>query len=152
MEIHNTLNWLFERYLENPNKNSDITLCNTHETDLEKVHAFGKHLMRKGYVKNGHYTKTGFECSITTLGILQVNTFLEDIKYKLLEAYAEEQKNSAVEILGTTQDHFQRVLDAMAYLKKMGLIESITSDNDVVFKPTLFGAEWYKTNKRVFAC
>ncbi|MCE3229624.1 MAG: hypothetical protein K0S32_4175 [Bacteroidetes bacterium] len=152
MEIHNTLNWLFERYLEDPVKSWDITLCNNkEENDRDKTHAFGKHLTRKGYVKNVHYTKTGFECCITTLGILQVSNLLDELKYKILEAYSEDQKNSAVEILDIESKHFQRVLDTTSYLKRMGLIECIIKENDVLIKPTSFGEEWYKNNRKVFA-
>ena len=47
------LNWLLEKYLENPNAQWDIADCvrTADETDVESIHELGNHLVKKGFVK-----------------------------------------------------------------------------------------------------
>jgi hypothetical protein len=149
MEANNTLNWLFAKYLENPNAVWNIIECHEAFTTVEKIHEHGIYLVKKGFVKKGECHDEGFNCSITTLGILQVSTVLNDVKYQILEASVENQKTSIVEILQAHPSHFRKVQDYALYLKQLGIIECIFQHNDVLAKPTLFGKEWYYANKQI---
>lgn len=146
--VHSSLRWLFEKYLENPNGIWNISNCieqgNAH---LEHIHAVGKAMAGKGYVKNIQYLEDGCYCAITTLGIMQVSNELSEVKYKILEASIEEEKISIMEILNVEHYHFKRVQDYALYLKQTGIIECIFNQDDVLARPTFFGKEWYQANK-----
>jgi hypothetical protein len=146
-----TLNWLFEKYQENPNGVWDISHCINMNSELEvnQVHHLGKHLATKGYVKHQQEHENGFTCAITTLGIIQVSNVLNEVKYKILHASIEEQKSSVMEILEVDPFHFKKAYDYATYLKRMGIIECIFANNDVFAKPTFYGREWYEANKQV---
>lgn len=150
---HKTLNWLLERYLQDPNQMCDI--AGSFEADnaanIGHVHELGHYLVRKGFVKNHSVSNTGFTCSITTLGINQVSNVFTHVKYKILEASIEQKKRSLVEILGIERAHFRKVHDFATYLKRMGFIECIFHADDVFAEPTFVGREWYQENKIKFA-
>jgi hypothetical protein len=149
---HKTLNWLLEKYLENPNAVCDITESMEAESanDVKQIHELGSYLAKKGFVKNHQALMNGFICSITTLGISQVSNVFTDVKYKILEASIEQQKRSIMEILGIEPGHFKKVHDYATYLKRLGIIECIFHPHDVFAEPTFYGREWYHENKLKF--
>jgi hypothetical protein len=150
---HKTLNWLLERYLQNPNELCDISeSLDADETlTVSYVHELGNYLVKKGFVKNHTATRKGFTCSITTLGINQVSNVFIQIKYKILEASIEQRKKSLVEILGIDPTHYRKVHDFATYLKRLGFIECIFHTDDVFAEATFAGREWYHENKLKFA-
>ena len=146
--VDTTLTWLFERYLEDPNSNWDISEAdNGHSLNIDHLHDLGKYMVKKGYVKNPSYHESGFTCTITTLGITRVSDGLNDIKYRILQASIEEKKKSMMEMLGAEPSHFQKIRDYAAYLKRIGIIECIFFSHDVYAEPTYFGREWYEANR-----
>jgi hypothetical protein len=148
---HNTLSWLFERYLENPNGSWDITRSLHNECiDVQQIHELGQYLAEKGYVKHQEFLEDGFACTITTLGINQVSDEFSHVKFKILEASIERKTRSIMEILGIEPEHFKRVQDYATYLKRLGIIECIFHPNDVYAEPTFYGREWYEQNKLKF--
>lgn len=154
MDVNPTLTWLFERYQENPNASWNISECfNSDNTSSTlDLHSLGKHLIKKGFVKN--YTLLedgGFTCTITTLGIVQVSNILNEVKYKILEATIDGDKKSVMEILEVEPEHYTRAQDYTNYLKRTGIIECIFHKDDVLATPTFYGREWYNANKRAFA-
>jgi hypothetical protein len=148
-EIDNTLNWLFEKYLEDPNGTWDIAQCpeNENSSETDRLHHIGRFLANKGYVKNHSFLEQGFTCTITTVGISKVSDGLNEVKYKILSASIEEKKRSIMEILDIKPGHFQRVYDYATYLKRIGIIECIFHAHDVYAEPTYFGREWYEANR-----
>jgi hypothetical protein len=148
-KVNDTLNWLFEKYLENPNGTWEVIPA-THNgltTEIAHEHEFGKYLARKGFIKHYHETKNGFTCAITMLGINQVSNEFTDVKYKILEASIEHKKTSIMEILGIEPGHFRRGHDYATHLKRLGIIECIFHTDDIFAEPTFFGKEWYELNK-----
>jgi hypothetical protein len=150
---HETLNWLLERYFENPNSVWDISRSFDRESGVSEtqVHELGLFLASKGYVKNHKVIDEGFVCCITTLGINQVSNIFTQIKYKILHASIEHKKRSISEILGIEAGHFRKVHDYATYLKRLGIIECIFHADDVHAEPTFYGREWYEENKFKFA-
>jgi hypothetical protein len=142
-----TLAWLFEKYLENPNALWDITEVAEPGTDTKQIHALGSYLAKKGFIRNHEATKTGFTCTITTLGMSRVSDGLSEVKYKILHASIEQKKKSIMEILNVSPEHYQKVHDYATYLKKLGIIECIFFSHDVYAEPTYFGREWYEANR-----
>jgi len=152
MDINLTLTWLFDRYQENPDANWNISECFTSHTASPDIHTLGRHLVKKGFVKN--YTileNGGFTCTITTLGIVQVSNILHEVQYKILEATIEGDKKSVMEILEVDPEHYTRAQDYTNYLKRTGIIECMFHKNDVLATPTFYGREWYNANKRTYA-
>jgi hypothetical protein len=154
MEVNktlNTLNWLFERYHDDPNATWNIAYgINEEVTAVEEIHELGNHLVKKGYVKNHETLKDGFSCSITTLGINQVSNVFSHVKFQILEASIKHNKRSIAEILGIEPHHSKKVHDYATYLKRLGIIECIFHKDDVLAEPTFFGREWYEENKLNF--
>lgn len=144
--IQHCLQWLFKKYLENPNTTWNIFECNN-ENNYDDIPDAAKIMADKGFIKNIVLNEGGFFCSITTLGILQVSNELSEVKYKILEGSIEDKKLSLMEILKADAYHFRRVQDYALYLKQIGIIECIFHENDVLAKPTFFGKEWYEANK-----
>jgi hypothetical protein len=149
-KTHDALTWLHEKYLEDPNGSWDIARVYEPGADVEEIHVLGKHLVKKGYVKNHCTLKEGFTCSITPLGINQVSNVFSRVKYLILEASIERNERSIMEILNIEPGHFKRVHDYATYLKRLGIIECIFHPNDVLAEPTFFGREWYQENKLNF--
>jgi hypothetical protein len=149
----NTLNWLFEKYHQDPNATWNIaeSLDKDSTATLRDIHELGGFLVKKGYVKQHMVLTDGFTCSITTLGINQVSDMFSFIKFKILEASIERNKRSVMEILGIEPGHFKKVHDYATYLKRLGIIECIFRHDDVLAEPTFFGREWYNENKFNFA-
>jgi hypothetical protein len=147
--IENTLNWLFERYLENPTAAWNIATCNLNFSDnfIQEVYELGRFLTRKGFVKNAEFLEDGFNCTITMLGIKKVSNVLEEIKYKVLEGSIDGNKRSIMEILELEQEQFRIGLDYATYLKRIGIIECIFHRDDVFAEPTFYGKEWYEENR-----
>jgi hypothetical protein len=146
--IDNTLNWLFEKYLEDPAGTWDIATSADHAySDIHTIHEVGKYLTKKGFVKNQEFLEEGFLCTITTLGINQVSNALAEVRYKILEASIEKNQKSIMEILEINPQHFKRGLDYATYLKRIGIIECIFHPNDIYAEPTFYGKEWYERNK-----
>ena len=150
-KVHDTLNWLLAKYLEDPNQASNISNCTQNQcNDLQQIHELGQHLAEKGYVKLHEFTEEGFTCLITMLGINQVSDIFNHVKYQILEGAIERNNRSVMEILGIGPDHFKRVHDYATYLKRLGIIECIFHNNDVHAEPTFYGREWYEQNKPRF--
>jgi hypothetical protein len=148
-KVNDTLGWLFEKYLENPNGTWEInpdTHPNLHAETIP-MKELGKYVARKGFIKNHLETRSGFSGTITTLGITQVSNEFSNVKYKILEASIEHKKNSIMEILGIEPGHFRRGHDYATYLKRLGIIECIFRADDIFAEPTSFGREWYELNK-----
>jgi hypothetical protein len=147
--VDTTLTWLFERYLEDPNGAWDIkdVSFGDEARNIDELHNLGKHLIRKGLVKNPGYHEGGFTCTITTLGISRVSDGLSEVKYRILQASIEEKKKSMMEMLDAEPSHFQKIRDYAAYLKRLGIIECIFFSHDVYAEPTYFGREWYEANR-----
>jgi hypothetical protein len=145
--IDNTLAWLLEKYLENPNAIWDISEVAGKDLDMQQLHELGRYLAKKGFVKNHEVFEDGFTCTITTLGMSRVSDGLVDVKYKILHASIQEKKKSIMEILNISPEHYQRVHDYATYLKKLGIIECIFFSHDVYAEPTYFGREWYEANR-----
>ena len=145
---HKTLNWLLEKYFEDPNALWDISKSmEEYDLDVDQVHELGNFLVKKGFVKNPQFLLSGFICSITTLGINQVSNVFMDVKYKVLAGSIEGKKRSLMDILGIEPSHVKRVHDYATYLKRLGIIECIFHPNDVWAEPTFYGREWYEENK-----
>lgn len=148
---HKTLNWLLEKYFEDPNALWDISQSlEDIELEPDQIHELGNYLVNKGFVKNPQFLVNGFICSITTLGINQVSNVFMDIKYKILAGSIEGKKRSLMDILGIEPGHVKRVYDYATYLKRLGIIECIFHPNDVFAEPTFYGREWYEENKLKF--
>lgn len=149
---HKALNWLLEKYFEDPNALWDISesLRDEEGTDAELVHELGIYLVKKGYVRNPQFLVEGFSCTITVLGINQVSNIFTHVKYQVLAASIEEKKRSLMDILGIEPGHFKKVQDYATYLKRLGIIECIFHSNDVYAEPTFYGREWYNENKLKF--
>jgi hypothetical protein len=147
-KIDNTLNWLFEKYMEDPSGSWDISKSAEHSfNDVQSIHQVGKYLTQKGFVKNQEFLEDGFMCTITTLGISKISNALSEVKYKILQASIEENKRSVMEILEINPEHFKRGHDFATYLKRIGIIECIFLQNDIFAEPTFYGKEWYEANK-----
>ena len=149
---HKALNWLLEKYFEDPNASWDIAHCvrDQEGMDMETVHELGNHLVKKGFVKNPQYLLSGFICTITVLGINQVSTIFTQVKYQVLAASIEDKKRSLMDILGIEPGQFRKVHDYATYLKRLGIIECIFHKDDVFAEPTFYGREWYQQNKLNF--
>src|ERR1041384_1847648 len=148
MEVKTTdcmLNWLFEKYLENPNSTWNLaeSPCAVQDLDIVQIHNIGRYLVKKGFVKNHEFIDNGFTCTITTLGIGHVSDGLSEVRFKILQASIENKKRSIMEILQVEPGHFQRAFDFATYLKRLGFIECIFHQHDVYAEPTYFGREWY---------
>jgi hypothetical protein len=143
--IETTLSWLFEKYLENPNKLWNISEVSG--DNVEHTHHLGRLLANKGYVKNHEAFEDGFTCTITALGISRVSDDLNEVKYRILQASIEQKKRSMMEILEISPDHYQKAFDFANHLKRIGMIECIFHSHDVYAEPTYFGKEWYEANK-----
>lgn len=148
-QAHDTLRWLFTKYLENPEGQWNILSC-MEEGGAAEAQRLGSFLVRKGYVRDHAASDNGFFCTITMLGINQVSDEFSDVKFRILEASIEHKKNSLTEILAAEPGHFKRVKDYATYLKRLGIIECIFHHNDVFAEPTFFGREWYNENKPRF--
>lgn len=147
--VDTTLTWLFERFLEDPDGNWDISNSPAAQqlSSVAEVHSLGKHLVDKGLVKDGSCHEKGFNCTITTLGITRVSDGLSDIKYRILQASIDEKKKSMMEMLDAQPSHFRKIKEYASYLKRLGMIECIFFAHDVYAEPTYFGREWYEANR-----
>jgi hypothetical protein len=143
----NTLNWLLEKYLENPNAVWDITDTMNDDDSMEEMYEVRDHLIKNGYIRHQQALEDGFRCTITTLGIIQVSDVLNRAKFRILEASIEQKKSSIMEILEVDPDHYKKAHDYATYLKRMGIIECIFHPNDIFARPTFYGREWYQANK-----
>ena len=145
-KVNQTLTYLFEKYLEDPNGTWQVE----NKEANRSMNELGKYLARKGYIREFRETQDGFRCAITMLGIDRVSNEFNHVQFRILEASIEHKKLSVMEILGIEPGHFKRGYDYATFLKRRGIIECIFGTHDIIAKPTFFGHEWYQTNKLNF--
>lgn len=145
-KVNDTLNYLFEKYLQDPNGTWEIT----NNEALEATQELGRYLARKGYIRQHRETLRGFKAAITILGINKVSNEFNKVQFRILEASIEHKKNSVMEILDIAPGHFKRGLDYATHLKRLGIIECIFGTEDIFAEPTFYGREWYQMNKLSF--
>jgi hypothetical protein len=153
MDVQDTtpvLSWLFEKYLEDPHANWDLSECSFNEClDLPRLHEIGQFLSEKGFVREPIFTEGGFTCAITLLGISQISDILHGIKYRILEGIIERGVHSIVDILQIDRTHIKRGFDYATWMKRLGMIECIFHTTDIYARPTFYGKEWFAQQKHV---
>jgi hypothetical protein len=105
-----TLSYLLNKYLENPEATHDISECLADDgiSDIRQIHELGGALVRRGLVKEYRFSPAGFLCRITTLGIIQVESFLSELRFSGLQGSYSDQQDSRVDLISPRPGHFRQ--------------------------------------------
>lgn len=145
-----TLQYLFDGYLNNPTGLFDITgIVNKHN---HNVHEYGSLLKERNWVKNGRFLPTSFECSISFDGIAAINpNYVNDNCEKLLSTLDTlGGQQSLMELLDFEPKEYQRARDIANFLKDSGVIDVIYTHNDGWVSLTITGRDFFEQNGAKF--
>lgn len=141
-----TLQYLFDGYLNNPGAIYDITeIANKYN---QNVHEYGSFLKERNWIKDGRFLPTTFECSISFDGIAVINPeYINDSCEKLLSTLATlGGQQSLMELLDFEPQQYQRARDIANFLRDSGVIEVIYTHNDSWVSFTEAGHDYYQQN------
>lgn len=105
-----TLSYLLSKYLENPEATHDISECLADYgiSDIRQIHELGGTLVRRGLVKEHRFSPAGFICRITTLGIIQVESLLSELRFRSLQGSYRHQQDSRVDFVSAKPNYFRQ--------------------------------------------
>lgn len=150
-QINITLKFLFDAYLKSPG--AMIGIASSLEPSFsDQVHVIGKHLHTYSYVENPQYRTNDFLCSITMLGIENINSiFIAQYRASLLSilkfAGAE---GDLMEILDLQPKQYIIGRDLACHWQTQGLIDVEFQGASVFITLTPQGEQVYNQNKAYF--